>query len=196
MSQKITFPSTDWSPDSVLRKTAERERDRVIHPKPSSKNKNLEYIEDSSMEAKESAALLQSHYKEQANSKKSNRDGADSERVFKVLAKTVNAAFEKRLAGKGTLPYFVLMMYNWDEEYVSIQLKNLQNNKLFKSVVKYQRKSNDTSPTKGAVEEIREYCEGLVERMSIIDGCIVFAEDHHIIASYIGTYSNRGIIFF
>jgi len=67
------------------------------------------------------------------------------------------------------------MMYNWDEKYISVQVKNLQTKKFYKSVVSYE--INNKERTKRAIEELKEQCESLLERLSIIDGCIVFMNE-------------------
>ena len=66
-------------------------------------------------------------------------------------------------------------MYNWEERYISVQVKNLQTRKFYKSVLSYEIKHKER--TRRATEELKEYCESLLERLSILDGCIVFINE-------------------
>ncbi len=92
-----------------------------------------------------------------------------------VLSRTVDSLFEKRLMGRGKSQYFVLMMYNWEDEYLSIQVKNLLSRKFYKTVIGL--KINNSSRTKRAMDELHHHSENLLQKLKILDGCIVFFDE-------------------
>lgn len=170
----IYFFSLDGTPDTGAKRLFKTEP--LPLQVPEMEIEEEEVIEDMSPQLDQAALILQKNWKAH-NKRKEFKEKANGDTFETILTRTIDKPLEKKLAKKGINKYYVLMMYNWDEAYISIQVKNFETKKFYKTVTKYQTKNDLKNGKKKVLEELKTECEKLLERLSILDGCLVLLEE-------------------
>ena len=166
----------DASPDTVSRRKRNTESSLPSVSERRNRPSNKKPAQQISQEGTKAATNVQKNWRAY-QTRKLYKDELIDKTFITILAQTISRSLEKKQADRGANHYYVLMMYNHLEDYISIHVKNLVNKKFYKAVVKPQRTNTLRNGSLIPMEEISIECNDLLRRLSILDGCIVILED-------------------